>query len=165
MKHSFSHCLNEVDGVDLVECGWLRLPLTLMLIPLNGLLKQSSDGNSLSYLKARKTQQMLWFVPRDLTAELMFRQEAIHCVFSGEADACGPEAKHGELAGICVLVYVLFNLAWNMGILLSVKHTGALATFVALKAIFPVTWEEVGFWEPTSTGRDDPRWVGRMEVR
>jgi hypothetical protein len=33
---------------------------------------------------------------------------------------------------------VIFNLLWNMGILLSVKHAGALATFVALKAIFPV---------------------------
>ena len=33
---------------------------------------------------------------------------------------------------------VVFNLLWNMGILLSVKHAGALATFVALKAIFPV---------------------------
>ena len=35
-----------------------------------------------------------------------YPQEAITCVFSGEADACGPDAKHGELAGLCVLVYV-----------------------------------------------------------
>ena len=92
-----------------------QLPLTLLLIPLNGLLKQTSDGNIFSYL-----------------------QDALHCVFSGEPDACGPNA-HGEMAGRCLVIYVIFNLLWNMAVLLSVKHTGALATFVALKAIFPVS--------------------------
>lgn len=93
-----------------------QLPLTLMLIPLNDMLKQTNDGNIFSYL-----------------------QDAIACVFSGTPDACGPDSVHGELAGRCVLTYVVFNLLWNMGILLSVKHTGALATFIALKAIFPVS--------------------------
>ena len=92
-----------------------QLPLTLLLIPLNQMLKQTSQGNIFSYL-----------------------QEAMTCVFSGQPDACGPDSKHGELAGRCVLVYVAFNLLVNMGILLAVKHAGALATFVALKAIFPV---------------------------
>lgn len=31
-------------------------------------------------------------------------------------------------------VYVAFNIIWNICVLLSVKYTGALATFVALKA-------------------------------
>ena len=70
-----------------------------------------------------------------------FSQDAIACVFSGTPDACGPDSVDGELAGRCVLTYVVFNLLWNMGILLSVKHTGALATFIALKAIFPATWQ------------------------
>ena len=68
-------------------------------------------------------------------------QDALHCVFSGEPDACGPNA-HGEMAGHCLMIYVIFNLLWNMAVLLSVKHTGALATFVALKAIFPVLWTQ-----------------------
>ena len=93
-----------------------QLPLTLLLIPLNVMMKQTTQGNMISYLK-----------------------EAMTCVFSGQADACGPDAIHGELAGRCVLIYVVFNLLMNMGILLAVKHAGALATFVALKAIFPVS--------------------------
>eukprot|EP00435_Cladocopium_sp_Y103_P032829 s972_g8.t1 len=113
-----------------------QLPLTLMLIPLNDLLKQSSEGSSWSYLK-----------------------EAMTCVFSGEADACGPDAKHGELAGLCVLVYVVFNLLWNMGILLSVKHTGALATFVALKAIFPVSTVLFEYVDWPLLGKKDFSWL------
>lgn len=112
-----------------------QLPLTLMLIPLNDLLKQS-EGNSWSYLK-----------------------EAITCVFSGEEDACGPDAKHGELAGLCVLVYVVFNLLWNMGILLSVKHAGALATFVALKAIFPVSTVLFEYVDWPLLGKKDFSWL------
>ena len=60
-------------------------------------------------------------------------QEAMLCVFQGHCD------EHGDVAGTCVAVYVVFNVVWNMTVLLSVKHTGALATFIALKAIFPVT--------------------------
>ncbi|CAK9086011.1 unnamed protein product [Durusdinium trenchii] len=93
-----------------------QLPLTLLLIPLNVMLKQTSEGNLFHYL-----------------------QEAMRCVFSGDAASCGPDSSHGELAGRCLLVYVVFNLLMNMGILLAVKHAGALATFVALKAIFPVS--------------------------
>ena len=61
-----------------------------MLIPLNGLLKQSSEGSSLAYLR-----------------------DALACVF-GDAEACGPEAVHGEWAGRCLLIYVAFNLAWKL---------------------------------------------------
>lgn len=75
-------------------------------------------------------------------------QDALHCVFSGEPDACGPNA-HGEMAGRCLVIYVIFNLLWNMAVLLSVKHTGALATFVALKAIFPVLWMQ-SIWSSKS---------------
>ena len=32
---------------------------------------------------------------------------------------------------------MIFNVLWNMAVLMSVKHSGALATFIALKAIFP----------------------------
>ena len=42
----------------------LRLPLTLLLIPLNGLLKQTSDGNIFSYLQA-----YVWLVVRKFFRE------------------------------------------------------------------------------------------------
>merc|ERR1712047_114532 len=53
--------------------------------------------------------------------------------------SCGPDAVHGETAGTCTAIYVVFNVLWNVSILFSVKQSGALATFVALKAIFPVS--------------------------
>ena len=66
-----------------------QLPLTILLIPLNSLFKQTEEG-SLSYL-----------------------HNALACVF-GDAEACGPQAVHGEWAGRCLLVYVAFNLAWSL---------------------------------------------------
>ncbi|CAJ1376140.1 unnamed protein product [Effrenium voratum] len=87
-----------------------QLPLTLLLIPLNQMLKQTNGEDIGTYLK-----------------------EAMLCVFQGHCD------EHGDVAGTCVAVYVVFNVVWNMTVLLSVKHTGALATFIALKAIFPVS--------------------------
>ena len=46
-----------------------------------------------------------------------------------------------------VAIYVVFNVLWNMAVLLSVKHSGALATFIALKAIFPVAWHFTACWK------------------
>ncbi|CAE7655259.1 CLT3 [Symbiodinium sp. CCMP2456] len=93
-----------------------QLPLTILLIPLNVLLKQTHGEGIGAYTR-----------------------EALDCVFSGRAESCGEDSNHGELAGRCVGIYVIFNVLWNMAVLLSVKHSGALATFIALKAIFPVS--------------------------
>lgn len=93
-----------------------QLPFTLLVVPVNEALGQTKGEGIFQYL-----------------------QEAFHCVFAGTSDACGAKAVHGELAGVCIVVYVVFNILWNLSILLSVKNTGALTTFVALKVIFPVS--------------------------
>ncbi|CAE7794515.1 crtp1 [Symbiodinium necroappetens] len=93
-----------------------QLPLTILLIPLNVLLKQTHGEGIGAYTR-----------------------EALDCVFGGRAESCGEDSNHGELAGRCVGIYVIFNVLWNMAVLMSVKHSGALATFIALKAIFPVS--------------------------
>jgi len=92
-----------------------QLPFTIMLIPLNTLFGQTHGEGIVPYM-----------------------QKALNCVFSSSADSCS-EGEHGEMAGITVFVYVLFNLAWNISILSSVKYSGALSTFVSLKAVFPVS--------------------------
>lgn len=93
-----------------------QLPLTILLIPLNVLLKQTHGEGIGAYTR-----------------------EALDCVLGGGAESCGEDSNHAELAGRCVGIYVIFNVLWNMAVLLSVKHSGALATFIALKAIFPVS--------------------------
>ncbi|CAE7306949.1 crtp2, partial [Symbiodinium pilosum] len=113
---------HEADGGGLnifvmnAHLALFQLPLTIMLIPLNELLKQTNGEGIGAYTR-----------------------EAMDCLFSGRADSCGEDSNHGELAGRCVAIYVVFNVLWNMAVLLSVKHSGALATFIALKAIFPVS--------------------------
>lgn len=92
-----------------------QLPLTLLCMPLNQALGQTHGQDLFQYMK-----------------------EAFSCAF-GDAGSCGSESIHGEYAGITLAVYVVCNLSWNVSILWSVKHCGALATFVALKAIFPVS--------------------------
>lgn len=93
-----------------------QLPLTLLSMPLNKALGQTHGQDLAQYM-----------------------QEAFACAFGGDSAACGPESSHGEVAGLCMVVYVVFNILWNISILWSVKHCGALVTFVALKAIFPVS--------------------------
>eukprot|EP00413_Alexandrium_margalefii_P032527 CAMPEP_0204577330 /NCGR_PEP_ID=MMETSP0661-20131031/42280_1 /ASSEMBLY_ACC=CAM_ASM_000606 /TAXON_ID=109239 /ORGANISM="Alexandrium margalefi, Strain AMGDE01CS-322" /LENGTH=421 /DNA_ID=CAMNT_0051586151 /DNA_START=54 /DNA_END=1319 /DNA_ORIENTATION=+ len=94
----------------------IQLPLTLLCMPLNKALGQT-HGQDLS----------------------QYMSEAFSCAFGGNADSCGSESSHGEVAGLCMAVYVVLNISWNISILWSVKHCGALATFVALKSIFPVS--------------------------
>ncbi|CAE8645509.1 unnamed protein product, partial [Polarella glacialis] len=93
----------------------IQLPLTLLLVPLNQVLGETGGEDISSYLR-----------------------EAFSCVLDVPG-ACGPDSVRPDLAGECVLVYVVFNILWNLSVLLSVKHTGALSTFVALKAIFPLS--------------------------
>ncbi|CAE7409961.1 crtp2 [Symbiodinium natans] len=90
-----------------------QLPLTVLLLPLNELLKQTHGEGIVA-----------------------FSREAFACVFGG---SCGPDSNHGELAGRCVAIFVVLNVLWNLSILLAVKQSGALATNVALKAVFPVS--------------------------
>ncbi|CAK0804403.1 unnamed protein product, partial [Prorocentrum cordatum] len=93
-----------------------QLPFTLLTVPFNVLLGQT-DGES------------IW----------QYMGEALTCVFGSSPASCGPKAVHAEDAAASVIVYVVFNVLWNISILISVKHSGALATFISLKAIFPVS--------------------------
>jgi hypothetical protein len=121
----FTRYREWVDNQDIDDRGGLhvfvvnthsvifQLPFTLLLIPLNVLFGQTHGEGIWTYL-----------------------HEALKCVF---ASSCAEESVRPDLAGPTVLVYVIFNILWNIAILLSVKYTGALATFVALKAVFPTS--------------------------
>merc|ERR1711972_798840 len=93
-----------------------------------------------------------------------YMREAFECVFSGSATACGPASKGGEWAGTLVLIYVVFNISWNIAILMSVKHSGALTTFVALKAIFPVSTLLFGYVDWPLLGRTPLNWLVWVSV-
>ncbi|CAJ1354598.1 unnamed protein product [Effrenium voratum] len=112
-----SHCGDAGLNIFVMNAhlALFQLPLTILLIPLNELLKQTNGEGIVAYSK-----------------------EAFDCVFY-DAHSCGPESNHGELAGLCVGVCVAVTVLWNLMIVLCVKHTGALATNIALKAIFPVS--------------------------
>mmetsp|Transcript_33436 Transcript_33436/g.71644 ORF Transcript_33436/g.71644 Transcript_33436/m.71644 type:complete len:426 (-) Transcript_33436:67-1344(-) len=95
-----------------------QLPLTLLTMPLNVVLKQTNGEPLLKYM-----------------------HEALSCIFASSGSACQTDAAAAQenVAGTCVLVYIIFNVLWNISVILSVKHSGALTTFVALKAIFPIS--------------------------
>jgi hypothetical protein len=87
-----------------------QLPLALLLLPLAQATGQTEGENALSYLA-----------------------EGMSCLVGGsiEQGALCPDA------GKYTLYYIICNIVWNWTILLNVKFNGALATFVALKAISP----------------------------
>lgn len=91
------------------------LPLAFLALPLNKALGQT-DEDSFSYLR-----------------------EGMACIFTSKPGSCGERSVHEEFATLCVAVFVACNLAWYIFIILSVQTSGALATFVALKAVFPVS--------------------------
>lgn len=98
----------------------MQLPITLILLPLAQVMGQT-HGDPLG----------------------SFLSEATSCAL-GNAEATNytllTNKESGELckyAPPTIVVYVVFNILWNISILLSVKWSGALATFVALKAIMP----------------------------
>lgn len=93
-----------------------QLPFTLLCVPFNQALGQTHGEDVFTYLG-----------------------DAFTCLFSTSPDSCGPESIHAEASGICVAVYVVANVCWNLAILASVKYNGALTTFVALKAVFPLS--------------------------
>lgn len=116
LQHGISDAQGPHVFVVNTHLSLFQLPTTLLMVPLSQVLGQTNGKDVLSYLK-----------------------EALTCVFSSNAQDCGTDSSHGEYAGICVLVYVVFNISWNVAILTSVKHSGSLATFIALKAMFPVS--------------------------
>jgi len=66
--------------------------------------------------------------------------------------------------GTFVAVYVVFNILWNISILMSVKHSGALATFVALKAIFPVSTLLFAYVDWPLLGKTSTHWLVWVSV-
>jgi len=86
------------------------LPLTLLCVPLNQSLGQMHGETTVSYLS-----------------------EGSACMLG----YCEGEFRYFATKGVAL--YFFFNLAWNISILMSVKVSGALATFIALKGIFPVS--------------------------
>ncbi|CAE7438815.1 crtp1 [Symbiodinium sp. CCMP2456] len=115
-----------------------QLPLTVLLLPLNELLKQTHGEGILA-----------------------FAREAFACVFGG---SCGPDSNHGELAGRCVAIYVLLNVLWNLSILLAVKHSGSLATNVALKAVFPVSTVLFAYVDWPLLGQTSLSWLVWLSI-
>jgi len=118
-----------------------QLPFTLLSVPLNVALGQTHGEGLSAYVR-----------------------EAFACVFGGDSDSCGSESSHGEVAGLCVAVYVVFNILWNISILVSVKHSGALATFVALKAMFPVSTVLFAVIDWPLLGRTQLHWLVWISV-
>lgn len=86
------------------------LPLTLFCVPLNQGLGQMHGETIVSYLS-----------------------EGSACMLG----YCQGEVRYFATRG--VVLYFIFNFAWNISILMSIKVSGALATFIALKGIFPVS--------------------------
>merc|ERR1719215_24077 len=86
------------------------------------------------------------------------------CVFSGSPDSCGEGSEHQELALATLLIYVAFNIAWNIAIIVSVKQTGALTTFVALKGIFPVATILFAYVNWPLLGRTPLHWLVWVSV-
>jgi len=118
-----------------------QLPFTLLCMPLNVALGQTHGEGIVPYMR-----------------------EAIHCEFASDATACGPDGVHGDLAGTCTIIYVVFNILWNISILMSVKYSGALTTFVALKAIFPVSTLLFAYVDWPLIGRTDLNWLVWLSV-
>jgi len=118
-----------------------QLPFTLLIVPLNQALGQTHGENIFAYLR-----------------------EAFACVFSGSATTCGSTSEHGEWAGVCVVVYVIFNILWNIAVLMSVKYSGALTTFVALKAIFPVSTILFAYVDWPLLGQTPLNWLVWLSV-
>lgn len=92
----------------------MQLPLTLLLLPLAEALGQTHGDPLGSYLG-----------------------EAFACA-AGSQDV-GTGKERCEYAPLCTFLYIFFNLAFNISILLSVKWNGAVGTFVALKAVMPTS--------------------------
>ncbi|CAE7938898.1 crtp2, partial [Symbiodinium necroappetens] len=55
--------------------------------------------------------------------------------------------------------YVVFNLCMNVTTLLAVKYGSALGTFVALKAIFPVSMVLFAYVQWPLLGKTDIHWL------
>jgi len=87
----------------------LQLPFTLMLVPLAQVMGQTEHDNL-----------------------LIFILEGFACL-RGDTEY-GEKCGHAKYA---TAFFIFCNLSWNISILLSIKWNGALATFVALKAILP----------------------------
>ncbi|CAE7797276.1 crtp2 [Symbiodinium sp. CCMP2592] len=115
-----------------------QLPLTVLLLPLNELMKQTNGEGVVAFSK-----------------------EAFTCVFVG---SCGPDSNHGELAGLCVAIYVVFNVLWNLNIVLAVKHAGALATNIALKAVFPVSTVLFAYVDWPLLGQTSLSWLVWLSI-
>lgn len=86
-----------------------QLPMTLLLVPLAQATGQTHGEDVVSYLR-----------------------EGFGCLAGSldESPLCAYAARY-------TAYYVVCNIVWNWTILLNVKFNGALATFVALKAISP----------------------------
>lgn len=86
-----------------------QLPMALLLVPLAQATGQTRGEDITSYL-----------------------QEGLGCLAGSteESMLCPEAAKF-------MMQYVVVNIVWNWVIYLNVKYNGALATFVALKAISP----------------------------
>lgn len=87
----------------------LQLPFTLCLLPLASAMGETHGEPLLDFLGA-----------------------GFSCFRGSGEETC----KHAFLA---VSVFVFCNLSWNVSILLSIKWNSALSTFVALKAVGPLT--------------------------
>lgn len=90
----------------------LQLPLTLLLMPLAQATGQTHGDDLHTYLI-----------------------DGLQCLNGVSMD---PDHSCSG-AGVCLLFYIFFNICWNILVLLSVKLTGSLATFVALKAVTPTS--------------------------
>ncbi|CAE7405095.1 crtp2 [Symbiodinium sp. CCMP2592] len=118
-----------------------QLPFTLILVPLNVAFGQTNGQSLVEYLK-----------------------EATDCVFQSTPDVCGSESSHAEWAGKLTLMYVVFNLCMNVTTLMAVKYGSALGTFVALKAIFPVSMVLFAYVQWPLLGKTDIHWLTWMSV-
>merc|ERR1719296_644365 len=92
----------------------MQFPFTIMLIPLAQAMGQT-HGDSYAG----------------------FMNEALVCTSGYQQDLEGEEQC--QYAPLATFMYIFFNLAWNIAILLSIKWNGALTTFVALKAVMPTS--------------------------
>mmetsp|Transcript_15515 Transcript_15515/g.24565 ORF Transcript_15515/g.24565 Transcript_15515/m.24565 type:complete len:506 (-) Transcript_15515:33-1550(-) len=90
----------------------LQLPFTILLMPLAIATGQTQGDDLHTYL-----------------------EDGISCVRGVSTD---PDHSCDQ-AGSLMVCYMIFNLCWNVVVLLSVKWNSALATFVALKAVTPAS--------------------------
>jgi hypothetical protein len=116
-SNSFSRGFEEEDtslhifSVNTSE-STLQLPFTILLMPLAIATGQTHGDDLHTYL-----------------------EDGVSCirgVSTGPGHSC-------DQAGFLMVCYMVFNISWNILVLLSVKWNSALATFVALKAVTPTS--------------------------